>query len=280
MDLDYHLARTMLVEHPIESARILETLDAREAAGILVALEPDQAARVLRNMVRASGAKVIVAMDPGKAGPLVAALPVYVGGHILRLMETPPREELLARVPDRVGNPIRAFIDFAAGTAGAFMNPDALVLPGNLKVAEARRRIQERSVAVADPIGVVDDSQVLTGVVSLAALFSAPSGARVGSLQRDAEYTIRATAGLPAVLAHEGWRHTHALPVVDDRGVMLGSLDLVQLRRLEDELELAARGSETSEALGDLFRTGINALLGSVLAPPRPGAEPSQGDKS
>jgi magnesium transporter len=279
MELGRHLARTMLTVHPVESSRILEALNPVEAAGELITLKPDRAAAVFRNMMRAPGAEVLSATPPEKGGPIVAALPVDVGGHILRLMKPAARDALLAVLPEQVADTLRPFLSFTEGTAGIFMNPDILVLPWDLSVRDALRRIPQISAGVQDPICIVDDNQILIGVVPLISLIAASSELRVDSLQRPVEHTLPASASLQTILAHPGWLDEASIPVVDERGAVLGMLDSRRLRRLEEETRMSADGDETAVALGELFRAGFNALLNSVLATSRPAAPPARGEK-
>ena len=68
-----------------------------------------------------------------------------------------------------------------------------------------------------------------------------------------------------AILAHPAWREAHSLPVVDRQGLYLGAIRYRTLRRLESESarHRARQDSHTAEALGDLFSTGMEGLLGA-----------------
>lgn len=276
MELDLHLARTMLSLHPVESARILETLPASEAAEILTEIESAAAARVIGRMTSQSAARVADQMGPDQIRSVLPALALNTIVSILRPLDSDRRQTIVDELPEARAAEVRPLLELTEGTAGGMMDPDILVLPRDISVAEALIRVRQRPDAAREELYIIDEDRILVGSVSLSALMAAGEGAPLLSLLREAEHTIRASAGLRSILAHAGWKLVTSMPVVDANGVLLGALDHRTLRRIEDEASGKPAGpDETTEALGDLFRAALGGVLDSLVTPTRPGRTPT-----
>jgi magnesium transporter len=267
MEAEQLLAGAFSAAHPIDAARLLEALPAAEAAVVFERTEPRVAAGVLERMAPGSAAECLTDLAPERAGMLLAALRLDLGAALLRRLEAEARERILAGTPGEVARSLRRLLGYPPHTAGALMDPRVLVLPDEVTAGDALARVRRAPRHLLSYLYVVDGTQVLVGVVGLGELMLAPRAQPLAALMRPRVPRLGARADRTAILAHPGWRELHALPVVEDGGMLVGAIRYEMLRRLEDEMagSPAARGAlEAALVLGEACVAGFSGLLADV----------------
>jgi magnesium transporter len=278
MDVEGRLASDLLDAHPIDAARALEKLPAREVAALVAKLEEKPCAGMLQCMLPSSAAAVLSELDRGKAAGILDHLPVEVAALCLRRTDPPARDELLSALPERRARGLRATLKYREGTAASLMDPEVLALPDDLTVREAVARVREASRHARYNLYVVDRDHMLVGVMNLRELLTAPRGARLAALMRTEVHKLSAQAQRRVVVTHPGWREVHSLPVVDERGLYLGAVRYRTLKLLEDEMHATvAEEGATARALGGLLRAGASAMLEAMAASTPRGAGSTTG---
>jgi len=277
--------RLLLLEfldrRPIESAPLLESLRAEEAAGILAEIEPGIAAGVLRRMAPAAALASLKAMTRQKAAAIVAVLPFDIAANLIRRMALESRQAILDNLPARVAEAIGRLLVYPEDSVGALMDPRIQVLPKDITVGEALHIIQRSPENLYFYIYVVDRDQRLIGVLDIRELMLAAREDPLGAIMHAAVATLPPRARLKSILAHPGWHDFDALPVVDDSGRFLGAL---RNRRVRDlERRLAARGETGSGidmllSLGEMYWTGLSDLLFGVASAAASSARKNSAD--
>lgn len=260
-------------KHPRDSARIAGGLSREQAGALLASLETPFAARLVEHVDGALAAASLETMDPTAAATITSALPLRVATAAIRRMSEAPREALLEALSAERATRLRTLLDFAPGTAGALMEPEALAISEDTTAGEALARVRSYADNVAHYLYVTDVGK-LKGAVSLRQLLAAPADATLSSIMASSPATLSPHESLEAVLAHPGWLQLVALPVVDDQGTFLGALRFATVRRLERELQQALgrrHSPQTGRALAELFGLAVSgamewptALLGSA----------------
>jgi magnesium transporter len=254
--------------HPADAARALEALPPSDVAPLFEA-DVHLAATVLPAMVPTQAADSLAAMPAPAAAGVVLLLRTDVAVDLLRRMHADARQAVLDALPPDAARPFGTLLRQAAGSAGALLDPRALALSETLTAGEAARRVRRSAGDLLSYIYVVDDGHRLTGVLDVRELLTARPEAPLSSVMRTAVVRIRAGADRDAILSHPGWRSFHALPVVDDNGVLLGALRYHTLRRLEEERagqDPAGDPVLTARALGELYLIGVAGLLEGLVA--------------
>jgi magnesium transporter len=268
MKLYRALADGLLEAHPLDAARVLESLPEGEALDVLAAAPPAVAGATIRHVAAHQAAGLLARLDRARAGAVVESLGPEVAANILRRMEAQPLEALLGSVAQAPARSVRTLLRFPEGTAGALMDPNVLALPADLSADEALAHMRRSPESVRYNLYVVDREQVLVGVLNLRELLLAARKDLLRSIGRAEVLSLPAAAGRHAILNHPAWREARSVPVVDERGVYLGAVRYETMRRLEEELRRgdAEGGPSTVEALGDLFSTGIAGVFGAFAA--------------
>jgi magnesium transporter len=201
--LDVSEAARILAKMPEERAvRILDRPELRNASGILAVMTGSDAARLLHGMSNDRVADVLLEMDTDVRARLFTTLNEPVRVAIQHLMGYPPR------------------------TAGGIMTTEFVSVPATWTVAQTMDHVRqvERSRETVYAIYVLDDdNHALLQVVTLRRLITgAPDACILTVAQRGTPVTA------PALMKQEDVarlirRHDLlALPIVDDRGGMLG----------------------------------------------------------
>lgn len=185
-------------------------------------------------------------------------------GQLLGKMSHDDRVDLLRRLPGRVAESLMRMVDeadrkdiatlvqYGADTVGAMMTTDYAWLPGTLTAAEAIDQLRQQApdretiyyVYVLDdptrrPDGTLAPRRLL-GVVSLRDMILAPRHRLVRELMEGEVVTLRYDEDREAVAKVFARYDFIAVPVVDERGGLLGIvthddvLDVVQAEATED----------------------------------------------
>jgi magnesium transporter len=206
-------------------------------------------------------------LSPECAVAILTALPLNAAAGLLRRLDADVRERALAHAPADWSMSLRRLLQYPEGTAGALMEPEALALPGDIRVGEARARVRRAPHSLLSYLYVVDREQRLIGVLTLRELMLAPPKTLLSSAMRSHVLRLLAHADFASILAHPGWRDFHVLPVVDDGGVFVGVIRHEKLRRLEDTASRPANQAiSTMLSLGELYWIGLTGMLAGVAA--------------
>jgi Mg/Co/Ni transporter MgtE len=269
MSLRRDLARDLAERHPDDAAAVLEAIDAAESAAFLAALPVDWAVRVLLRTTAHPAAAILAELGGMRASKLVEELPVDVAAGYLRRLAADVRDPILGELSGQRAASLRMLLRFREGSAGALMDPQVLALPRELSVREALERVRKSAEHARYNVYLVDRADRLAGVFNLRELLVAKPRQRLIEIMRSDVIRLAADADWRTVVDHPGWREVHALPVVDHAGTYLGAVRYRTLRRLEARRDAppSAQGV-TSQALGELFWTGISGVLDAMSGPP------------
>jgi magnesium transporter len=265
MELERELLEALVAEYPSDVATWLEEMASADVANVLTLLSVHACSVVLQQMSPLPGARALSEVPVAHAGQALREVRTDTALRLLRAASAESRAALLSTFePERQGRFARQ-LNYPEGTAGALMDPQVLSLRESCSAQSALERVRRSSGEVTYYLYLVDDDQRLVGVLSLRELLHLRSGQQLGSVCQRAVHTLSARSPWDAVLAHDGWRWVHALPVVDERGVFLGAIRYEVLKQLEHELSagegMAVSASGAGSALGELYGLSVRGLL-------------------
>ncbi len=265
MSLDQTLASHLLAAHPSQAAAVLEDLSDDAVLGVLAAAPAPVAAAVLARVAPLHAAAVLSQIEGELGRDVVLHLGLDLSADLARRMEPDHRAGFLGTLEPAVAEMLETLIQFPEGTAGSLMDSRVLCLPLDVTVGDAIEQIRNAPDSIRYNLYVVDRERRLVGVLNLRELLLADRKQTLKSVARSDVMSIQGHQDRNAILAHPAWREAHSLPVVDRQGLYLGAIRYRTLRRLESESarHRARQDSHTAEALGDLFSTGMEGLLGA-----------------
>ena len=193
---------------------LITSLDNETLADAMEEIPSDMQVAVLSQLKPERAADVLESMAPDEAADLLADLPSRTSEQLLDLMEDEDSED------------VRLLLDYPEDTAGGIMTTEYAAVPIGLTVGETLNHLRRSDEAQDDEtiyyVYVLDDERHLRGVISLRDLIMAPSDVPLDSIIHHHPVTARALTPQRQVAYLVAKYNLLALPVVDEKGVMLG----------------------------------------------------------
>jgi magnesium transporter len=210
--------------HPADLADIIEDLSSRERSAIFHALDTETAADTLEEIDPKIQKSLIEEIPVEKASDIVEEMSPSDAVDLLHDLPEERAEEILEGMEQEKAEDLRELLVHPEETAGGWMTTAYLSLtPGvTVEAAITRLRAQAPDLDIIDYIYVVDEEEVLQGVVSIRDLLTAHSHQPLSEIQTPRVVSVKPDADQEEVVeafAKYGFR---ALPVVDERNRLRG----------------------------------------------------------
>ncbi len=261
---DHALSLAFMRAHPVQAARVLETLPVADATVLFQRTPARAGATVLAAMLPHRAALCLAALDDERTLELLSTMGTQPTVALLRHLAEPQRQRLIAGLPTAAALASSLLLGYAEHSLGAWADPDVVMLAATTRAAEALARVG--AAPLAHPVlFVADHDRRLVGEVGLAQLMQAPAAATLATLMRPPAARLAAHAPLAGTVAHPGWERTSMLPVVEPGDRLVGVLTRDALSRA---LRRAARPDATTAGAarlpGLLARGYWQALSGLI----------------
>jgi len=256
MEMQAKLADRCCDKAPSVAARILEQHDEESAVAFLDARKPPLIAKILKESLPMTGARYLAAISPSLAGDVVRQMAFEDTARLLRHLDPVSLERVLGALGDDAPS-FRKVLGYPSGTAGALMNPHVVVLPGDITISEAIRRVRTLNEENFYFPYVVDRDQRLIGILTVRGIMrNSPRRLVADVMQRnvvkvDAYGTGRELSMISSSVSSQ------SVPVTDVHGVLLGVL------RPEAVTQLIAEVNALDLPQG--YDTTIGSTLGGVF---------------
>ena len=212
--------------HPVEIARLAESLSYRQGAEVVAALDDETAAETLEEMPDESQARIIGDMDKERAADILEWMSPDEAADVLGDLPEATAEDLLSRMEGEEKTDVAELLHYEDDTAGGLMTNEFITLPKGLTVGEALATLREMAETpnMIYYLYVVEreGSWKLSGVIALRSLILADPAAPLEHVMRD-EYQSAHPDDSAKDVAHKIAEYNLlALPVVDDLGEIAG----------------------------------------------------------
>jgi CBS domain-containing protein/sporulation protein YlmC with PRC-barrel domain len=210
--------------HPADLADIIEDLSGRERSAIFHALDAETAAEALEEIDPKIQKALIETIPVEKASDIVEEMSPSDAVDLLADLTEERAEEILEGMEQEKAEDLRELLVHADETAGGLMTTAYLSLNPKVtvEVAIARLRTEAPNLDSIDYIYVVDEEEVLLGVVSIRDLLTAQSHQPLSEIQAPRVVSVKLGEDQNEVVeafAKYGFR---ALPVVDEANHLRG----------------------------------------------------------
>jgi magnesium transporter len=265
--VDNPLSREFLLNYPADAARALELVSVEDVAALFGEFPPHVLATVIASMLPTKAADCLAVMAAESAAKLLASCPVTAAARIYRLLVSAKQHELSVYLTDKTRSQIHHFLDYPPESVGALMDPGVAMLPENITVTEAVRRIERLGYPVGCEVYVIDDRHHYVGMIELGRLLVSNNHARVRDIINRKIPTVSAHANATSLYSHLGWSTQRRLPVVDRNNLLVGALAFARLQETPAETtDIVIRDPlENLLSLTSLYWLSVAQLLDSVL---------------
>lgn len=250
--------------HPVDAARLLEALPDNRTQALLTSLPAELVAGLLEHFQPVQAARLVQALEVKLACEAVQLMPFAKVVRILRHVDRQARQALEKRLPTALVVRLHTQLQYAQRSVGAIMHPPQPVLPLNITVGEAIKRVTNGVGGEGSLFYVQDDAHKFRGVLRLDQLLRADNDASLGSLRPQPMPVLSVQENLAVAIGHLAWLDHVQLPVTDKDGVLLGMVSYSELHRATDGGE-ASTAQEVSTPLSLLEHSWLALLQLSSL---------------
>ncbi len=271
---DQHYIKQMLDDlYPADIAEIIEELELEEAKFLLSLLDGEMAADALMELeedVREDfledisskdiARRYVDNLDSDDAADLISELPLSQRSEVLAHIED---EEQAANIAD--------LLNYPEDTAGGLMAKELVKVNIDWTVTACMRAIRKQAQEIEQfyVVYVVDDRNILKGIVSLKDIMLAPARTRLEDIIDDDIHAVNATTDAEEVASIMKKYDLVVVPVVDELGRLLGRItidDVVDVIKDEADKDYQlmsgiSENIETTDNLWILSRARLPWLL-------------------
>ncbi|HLV68473.1 MAG TPA: magnesium transporter [Polyangiaceae bacterium] len=254
-------------ENPADLAELLSELEDEEIRERWTRLDPRQRVAVFEYLDQDARERLAAMIPKERLAELLEHMCSDDRAAFLRHLPEALRTELITLLSPREQRDVLGLMRFPEESAGALMSTEYAALDADLGAAaavdELRRSAPSRETIYT--VYVVDRERRLLGTVSLLKLVTADPDERVRDLMSPGGISIPALAEQEEVARVIAKYDLTAVPIVDERGRLLGivthddALDLVM--RIRDEAAALASGIEPDPVDTPYSRTSIRLLF-------------------
>ncbi|RFZ84653.1 magnesium transporter [Mucilaginibacter terrenus] len=254
--------------HASEIAILFEKLSQEGRERIINLLPADIASEVLSEMTEeAHPEELLLNLDPEKRSEIVEELDYDDATDIISQLEEHEQHEILADIDHEDATNIRALLKYDEDTAGGLMNSEIIKVNINLDKKDALEEIIRQSEEMEEfyTIYVVDDADILQGILSVKSIIKARSDARVSDLVIKDFVYVKADLDQEDVAGLISQYNLTAIPVVDDNMKLLGRItvddiiDVMEQESTEDILKIS--GVSEDEELSGNWQEAVKSRL-------------------
>ncbi len=220
--------------HPADIADIVEEMAADERRAVFEQLDVETAAEALSEVEPEMQASIVSDLDEERAADILEEMAPDEAADLLQDLSEERREELVDLMQKEEAEDVEELLTHDEDSAGGIMTTDFIALPAELTAAAAIDRLRELQ---PDPeltyyLYVVDAQGRLDGVISLRNLVVSKPEARLTDIMDPHVLKVEATTPKEEVAALIAKYDLLALPVIDARRKLLGTVtvdDVVEM---------------------------------------------------
>ncbi|MGB4204462.1 MAG: magnesium transporter [Bacteroidales bacterium] len=279
---DEHYIRQMLSDlYPVDIAEIIEELeleqakyllsllDAKEAADALMELEEDVREDFLEDISSKDIARRFIDnLDSDDAADLISELPASQRSEVLAHVED---EEQAANIAD--------LLTYDPDTAGGLMAKELVKINIDWTITACMRAIRKQAQEIEQfyVVYVVDDRNILKGIVALKDIMLAPARTHLEDILDDDIHAVHSSLDVEEVASIMKKYDLVVVPVIDDLGRLLGRItidDIVDIIKDEadKDYQLMSGISENIETTDNIWISSrarlpwlLVALFGGII---------------
>ena len=210
--------------HPSDLADILEDLAPRDRAGVLAALDNEAVADAMEEMEPETQVDVLEDLAPERAADILEEMSPDDAADLVADLDQATRDEILAHMEREEVEEVQELLGYPEDSAGGIMTTEFIALEEHLTAAEAIDRLRdlEPDAETIYYIYVTDESDHLTGVLSLRDLIVAKPDARIRDFMISEPVAVGVLADQDEVAEVVAHYNLLAVPVVDDEERLVG----------------------------------------------------------
>lgn len=243
--------------HPADIAEVMKELDFEEVQFVYNNLQEERAAEVLMHLEDEMREKVLATLSSAEIAEDIDNLESDDAADVISELTPEQKEEVIAHLEDKEQkSDIEHLLTYEEGTAGALMAKELIRVNHNwtmLKCVKEMRR-QAEEIKTVYTVYVVDDTNVLLGLLSLKRLLISPAETKISDVYNPNIISVKTSTPSEEVAQIMEKYDIVVLPVIDAEGHLLGRItidDVVDVIRKEETEDIHKMGG--MQALEDSY---------------------------
>ncbi|MDR3694899.1 magnesium transporter [Mucilaginibacter sp.] len=254
--------------HASEIALLFEKLPKEAKERIINILPTDIASEVISEMDEEHRpGELLINLDPEKRQEIVEELDYDDATDIISQLDEDEQQEILEDLDEEDAESIRALMKYPEDTAGGIMNSEIVKVNINLEKKDALDEIIRQSEEMEEfyTVYVVDDHDILQGILSIKNILKAKADAHVRELVNTDFVFVKAEMDQEDVAGLISQYNLTTIPVVDDNMKLLGRvtvddiIDVMEQESTEDILKFS--GVSEDEELSGNWKDAVKSRL-------------------
>jgi len=265
---DAELERVLKEYHASEIALLFERLPKEAKERIINILPTDIASEVISEMDEEHRpGELLINLKPEKRSEIVEELDYDDATDIISQLDEDEQKEILGDLDEVDAASIRALMKYPEDSAGGIMNSEIVKVNINLEKKDALDEIIRQSEEMEEfyTVYVVDDENILQGILSIKNILKAKADAHVRELVTKDIVFVKADMDQEDVAGLISQYNLTTIPVVDDQMKLLGRItvddiiDVMEQESTEDILKFS--GVSEDEELGGSWQDAVKSRL-------------------
>ena len=254
--------------HASEIAMLFEKLPLEDQERIINILPTEIASEVISEMGEDQNpGELLKNLHPEKRSEIVEELDYDDATDIISQLDEDEQHEILEDIDEEDASSIRALLKYDEDTAGGIMNSDVIKVNINLDKKDALDEIIRQSEEMEEfyTVYVVDDADILQGIISIKSIIKAKAEAHVRDLVNTDFVYVKADLDQEDVASLISQYNLTTIPVVDDHMKLIGRvtvddiIDVMEQENTEDILKFS--GVSEDEELGGNWKDAVKSRL-------------------
>ena len=268
MRADNPLTENFILNHPVDAARVLETLSPQHCVAFLQAIDEEHAARLLHFFMPGYTGRCLLLMSDDLLNYFtqhgMADVSRALGG-----LASDQQQSIMQRLGSRLSRQLNNRLSYPGASVGRYFTQRCPVLPATMSTEQALEQLEDMDYEDGCHLNVVDDEHRLLGSIDMARLLTAGKHQTLAKLiSKQERPQLLISSQMLELDSHKGWLSYRQLPVVDRHGVYMGELDYEIVRQFQQEFQHTQQHPEAFGSLLSLagvYWLSVSWLLDCVL---------------
>lgn len=248
-----HLKEVLAEHHPTDLAELIDQLNREQAAFILTSLDEEVSADVVTFLDEQTREKFMQVLSAKEIAEVIDNLDSDDAADIISELPEEKQREVLSEIEDyEQAKDIADLLNYDEETAGGLMAKELVKVNLNSTLMQCVREIRKQAEEIDDlfAVYVVDDRDVLLGILPIKNLLLAPSHAKLDDIiMKDELVSVNVNEKAEKVAEIMRKYDLVVLPVVDGLGRLVGRITIddvvdVMQEEAEKDYQLASGISE------------------------------------
>ncbi len=235
-----HLIAEIQEYRPEDIADCLVRLDSEDAVLVLQALDPDDAAYILVELPSETARAIVNELPDTTVAHYLDILPMDDAVDLRAQLDPERFEALLHVIPTEDAEEIRRLLSYPEGSAGQILTEDFVEVGPDATMAEVLQEIRQTAdedYETVNYIYVLSEDRHLLGVLTLRRVIRANPSATAREIMNSEPVTVPADMPEEEVARTIARYGFSAIPVLDDRGRMVGIVTADDAQEVLEEAE-------------------------------------------